>query len=353
MRYSRQENLKSFGEVAQDRLKKSRVIVFGAGGLGCPLLLYLNSMGVGFITIVDGDLIEASNLNRQILFGPNDIGMPKAEIARTQLQRLNPENCIVAQSRNILSSDFEEWVAIARNSDLLIDCTDNLEARYTINKIAQTVGIFCVSASIYTNEGLIGSYSRGSCLECYFPNTTDFASAFSCSENGVLGAHVGTLGCLQATEVVNILTNRKSNLFSKMVHIDFEKNKTEELTFKKNEYCPLCFPKSGKRKLPKGLELEIDSGEFLSILSSVRSVGLIMIYPEGFQSETKFSEFNGTKTLHTSLSLLDKLSLDRETTWICICDIGSRSLIAAKILRSFGLEAFSLAKGKKSLLSKS
>lgn len=200
-RYQRQQILPQLGETGQQKLTQARVLVIGAGGLGCALLPYLVASGIGNIGIVDGDQIEESNLHRQILYSPEDLGKLKTEIAQVKLQLQNPD-CNLTSIPEYLSGS--NALALFNQYDLIVDATDRIAIRYLINDAALITGKPVVYGSIHRFEGQVSvfNYKDGPTYRCLFPKAT---AVPNCAEAGVLGTAVGLVGMLQAQEVMKIL----------------------------------------------------------------------------------------------------------------------------------------------------
>jgi adenylyltransferase/sulfurtransferase len=223
-RYSRHIILPEFGVEGQEKLKSSRVLVVGSGGLGSPLLLYLAAAGVGHITIVDFDCVEDTNLQRQVLFDGRDVGRPKAEAAAERLRALNPH--IHVEARNVRFTS-ENARALVRESDVVADGTDNFATRYLVNDACVLEGRPNVYASIYRFEGQISVFnaalpdgSRGPNYRDLFPSPPPPGLVPSCAEGGVLGVLPGILGSLQALEVIKVLTGVGEALVGRLFLFD-------------------------------------------------------------------------------------------------------------------------------------
>ena len=201
-RYSRHILLNEIGEKGQEKLKNARVLVVGAGGLGCPVLLYLTSAGVGNIGIVDFDKIEESNLQRQILFDTTDIGKPKSTVAKQKLETKNPFVTIKSYSYELTNKNALE---VFQNYDIIVDASDNFTTRYLINDACLLSKKPLIYGAIHKFEGQISvfNYQNGPNYRCLFPNPPEEIP--SCSEVGVLGVLPGIIGSLQANEVLKLI----------------------------------------------------------------------------------------------------------------------------------------------------
>ncbi len=219
-RYQRHISLPEFGETGQERLKSARVLVVGAGGLGSPTLLYLAAAGVGTIGIIDDDTVEISNLQRQILFSESDLGKPKAVTAAAKLAAMNSE-IIVKPFPCRLSK--KNYVEILNEFDLIIDGSDNFPTRYLINDGCVLLDKPFVSGSIFKFQGLLtvcnlkNIATRGPTYRCLFPTPPNPSTVPACAEIGVLGVLPGTIGALQATEAIKIITGIGEPLSGKLL----------------------------------------------------------------------------------------------------------------------------------------
>lgn len=210
-RYIRQTSLKDFGDESQDLLLKSRVLVVGAGGLGIPVLQYLNAMGVGTLGIVEGDKIEFSNLQRQVIYGEKDIGRAKLEVISDKLRAQNSDTSIIGHD-TFLTRD--NALAIISEYDIIVDATDNFPTRYLINDACVILGKPFVYGALHGYEAQLSvfNYQNGPTYRCLFPNMPAKEEIPDCNINGVLGVIPGIVGSLQALEVVKIITQKEKIL---------------------------------------------------------------------------------------------------------------------------------------------
>ena len=223
LRYACQIALPGFGEAGQQRLKAARVLVVGAGGLGCPAAQYLVAAGVGQVTIADFDTVSASNLHRQILYTPDDVGQPKARIAAERLSKQNPHVAVLAFLEKISPKNA---LALFSKYDLVLDCTDNFEARYLINDAAVLSGKPVVYGAIYQYEGQVALWnapnpdgSRSPNYRDLFP-VVDAAQVPNCAEGGVIPALAGIIGCIQANEAIKHLAGAADSLAGRLLVFD-------------------------------------------------------------------------------------------------------------------------------------
>lgn len=222
--YSRHLILPELNLEGQRKLKHSSVLVVGAGGLGCPVLQYLTAAGVGHIGIVDYDVVEASNLQRQVLFTTDDLGKPKARVAADRLSRLNPYIRFTIIDQKLTS---ENALEIMSPFDLICDGTDNFPTRYLVNDACVLLGKPNVHGAIYRFEGQVSVFnqknkdgSRGPQYRDIFPHPPPPALAPNCAEGGVLGVLPGIIGCFQANEIIKIITGIGETLNGKMLLFD-------------------------------------------------------------------------------------------------------------------------------------
>lgn len=234
--YQKQLALPELSLSKQERLKSSKVLVIGAGGLGCPVLVYLASAGVGTIGICDFDIVDESNLHRQVLYDTNNIGFFKTEIARTKLSKLNPFVKILLHSDALTKETPEE---IFRNYDLVVDCTDNLTTKLIINERAIKTNTALIQASLYQYEGQIHRWTpeQGQCLSCLW----DFSDkAAMCSQTGIIGAVAGTIGSLQAMEAIKFLLDLPSPLAEHIMLFDLLSLETRLIKSIRRVDCNIC-----------------------------------------------------------------------------------------------------------------
>lgn len=232
-RYDRHIILPEFGEEAQQKLKDATVLVVGAGGLGCPVLLYLTAAGVGTIGIIDGDIVDESNLQRQVLFGTNDIGLNKASTAAKKLKLQNPFVEFITYPENLSEKNA---LSIFEAFDVIVDGSDNFATRYLCNDAAVICDKPLVHGSIFKFEGQVSvfNYLNGPTYRCLFPEPPAAGSVPSCSEIGVLGVLPGIIGNYQALETIKVITKIGNVLSGKLFCINTLNNSQQILEFDKN-----------------------------------------------------------------------------------------------------------------------
>ena len=223
-RYQKHLNLPEWGLDGQLTIKKSRVLVVGAGGLGCPVLLYLTAAGVGRIGVIDPDVVELSNLQRQVLYTTGDVGQPKAKAAVAHLQRLNPDLRFDSHAQAL---DPTNARALIDAYDVVVDCTDNFGVRYLVNDWCVALDKPVVYGAIHRFEGQVAVFNaeladgqRGPTYRCVFPENPGQMEIPDCAETGVLGVLPGVIGTYQATEVLKLLTGIGEALTQKLLMTD-------------------------------------------------------------------------------------------------------------------------------------
>jgi molybdopterin/thiamine biosynthesis adenylyltransferase len=233
-RYSRQMMLKGFGEEGQRRLRDSRVAIAGIGGLGCPSSLYLAAAGVGYIRLIDYDVVDLSNLNRQVAHWSTDLGRPKVESAAMKLTQLNPEIKADAINERITSETVRQ---LLKGIDLVVDGQDNLPTRFLINSECVSRGIPYVFAAVYGFEGYMTTIKpgEGPCLRCIYPGEIPSSGSFP-----VIGTTPGVMGCLQATEAIKLITGIGTPAVGRLVVYDGERMSFQQVNIKQNPRCPAC-----------------------------------------------------------------------------------------------------------------
>lgn len=231
-RYNRHLILDGVCESGQELLKMAKVLVIGAGGLGCPVLQYLTAAGIGTIGIVDDDVIDESNLQRQVLYSTEEIGLQKSLVASKKLLQLNVHVGIKAYT-NRLSYDLA--VRLFPEYDIIVDCTDNFETRYAINDAAVVTGKPFVSGSIFQYEGQLSVFNlkNGPTYRCLFPDEKSLG--FGCTETGVLGVLPAIIGSYQAMEVIKIVLGMGDVLSGKLRIINVLKNEDYLIGFDRDE----------------------------------------------------------------------------------------------------------------------
>lgn len=241
-RYARHIVLAEIGGIGQSRLVAAKVLVVGAGGLGAPLLQYLAAAGIGTLGVIDHDTVDLSNLQRQVIHRTSDVGMAKVESARRALADINPEVRVLTHHERLTGDNASRIVA---GYDIVTDGSDNFATRYLLNDVCYAQKKTLVAAAILRFDGQISTYKAHEgaghpCLRCLFPAAPSEDAVPSCAQAGVLGALAGTLGALQATEVVKEILGIGRSLSGRLVMYDALAASFDEMTIAKRPDCPTC-----------------------------------------------------------------------------------------------------------------
>ncbi|MGI8698123.1 MAG: adenylyltransferase/sulfurtransferase MoeZ [Mycobacteriales bacterium] len=238
-RYSRHLIIPEVGMEGQRRLKNSRVLVVGAGGLGSPALMYLAAAGVGTLGVLDFDVVDESNLQRQVIHGTADVGRPKAESARDAVREINPLVRVVLHQERL---DSDNALEIFAGYDLIVDGTDNFATRYLVNDACVLLGRPYVWGSIYRFDGQASVFwaEHGPCYRCLYPEPPPPGMVPSCAEGGVLGVLCGSIGSIQVTEAIKLLAGIGAPLVGRLMVYDALEMSYRAVTVRKDPECPLC-----------------------------------------------------------------------------------------------------------------
>jgi molybdopterin/thiamine biosynthesis adenylyltransferase/rhodanese-related sulfurtransferase len=250
-RYSRHILLPEVGEAGQVKLLKSKMLLLGAGGLGSPAIMYLAAAGVGTLGIVDADVVDASNLQRQIVHATSRVGTPKVDSAAKAVAELNPDVKVVPHKERLTSANVERLFA---DYDVIVDGTDNFPTRYLVNDASVFMGKPVVHGSIFRFDGQATTFmperaakrlgvATGPCYRCLYPEPPPPHLAPSCQEAGVLGILCGIIGTIQATEAIKIALGVGSTLAGRLLTYDSLNMKFRELRLRRSPECPVCGPK--------------------------------------------------------------------------------------------------------------
>jgi sulfur-carrier protein adenylyltransferase/sulfurtransferase len=356
LRYSRHLIMPEVGMEGQLKLKQAKVLCIGTGGLGAPLGLYLAAAGVGRIGLVDFDVVDFTNLQRQVLFGTSDVGRPKIEAAADRLRNLNPEIQIDTFETHLTS---ENALDLMKDYDVIVDGTDNFPTRYLVNDACVLLGKPNVYGSIFRFEGQITVFGHpgGPCYRCLYPEPPPPGLVPSCAEGGVLGVLPGIVGTIQAAETLKLIIGKGEPLVGRLLLFDALGMRFRELKLRKNPECPVCGEHPTLKKLidyaefcgirgeeapmpettvpeitPRELKTRLDRGDDLFILD-VRE-------PHEYQ----ICNINGTLIPLGDLSRrVSELDSSREI--VAHCRSGARSAQAVDFLRKAGFRKIWNLKG--------
>lgn len=244
-RYSRHLRLPEVGEAGQRRLETARVAMVGAGGLGSPAAYYLVAAGIGTLVLADDDVVDRSNLQRQILHTDARIGLPKVESARVALSALNPRVRIESFAERITTINVERLIA---DADVVIDGADNFPVRYLLNDACVKLAKPLVYGAVHRFEGQVGVFDAGRrrgeapCYRCLFPEPPPAEAAPNCAEAGVLGVLPGVIGLLQATEAIKLILGLGTSLTGRLLHFDALALRFRETRLRPDQDCAVCAP---------------------------------------------------------------------------------------------------------------
>lgn len=343
-RYSRHLLIPEIGLEGQRRLGRSRVLCIGAGGLGSPLLQYLAAAGVGRIGIVDDDVIEESNLQRQTIFGTGDIGASKAGTAARRVMEINP---LVAADAIAVRLDRSNARDLVRLYDVVADCTDRFESRYLINDACVLEGKPEVYSAIFRFDGQVSAFTRnGPCYRCLFPQPPPANSVPSCAEGGILGVVAGITGTLAANEVLKILLGIGEPLTGRLALIDALGARVRDVRFDRDPRCAVCGDAPILRDVTAyAQEQEPSPGEEITAaqLDDVLKTHLLLDVREAH--EAVFGSIEGAVQIPAS-ELPGRLhELDATRSYVVACRVGARSTGAVALLRDAGFRAVHLRDG--------
>ncbi len=340
LRYQRQLILPEIGTAGQLKLQAAKVLVIGAGGLGCPVLKYIAAAGVGTIGIVDGDVVEESNLQRQILYTSADIGKPKAIVAKERIEQLNPFVTIEAHTVLINAENAQE---IIKPYDVVVDGTDNFATRYLVNDACVMLSKPLIFGSIYKFEGQVSvfNYNDGPTYRCLFPEPPGADEAPNCAAIGVVASLPGIIGTVQANEVIKIITQYGEVLSGKLWVIDVASMQTQMLQFCKNP-ANKTITHLQQQSIVCSSKGEAISYERMKALLENSSVQLVDV------REIEEHQIQNIGGLNIPLSNLkdNYQQLDPNAITILYCAAGVRSRTAMELLLNNGFrEVYSLKNG--------
>jgi adenylyltransferase/sulfurtransferase len=355
-RYSRHLIMPEVGTEGQQKLKAAKVLMVGTGGLGSPLGMYLAAAGVGTLGLVEFDVVDESNLHRQLLYGASDVGRPKIQAAMERLNEVNPHVELVPHQVRLDSSNALD---IAKDYDLVVDGTDNFPTRYLVNDTCVLLGKPNVYGSIFRFEGQVSVFwaEKGPCYRCLFPEPPPPGLVPSCAEGGVLGVLPGIVGSLQANEVIKLIIGKGEPLLGRLVLFDALRLKFRELKLRKNPECPVCGEHPTVTSLidyeqfcgigpaheeDLGPEIDIEPAEVKRLLDSGRKLTILDVRNP---PEYQIGHIDGSVFIPLP-ELQDRLGeLDPNDTIVVHCHHGPRSTRAVNLLRKMGFAKAKNLKG--------
>jgi sulfur-carrier protein adenylyltransferase/sulfurtransferase len=336
--YSRQILLKDVGAAGQAILGQSRVLIVGAGGLGSPVLQYLAGAGVGFLGLVEADVLHASNLHRQPIYALAEVGRPKAALAAAAVAKLNPTVQVATHAERF---GPDNALRLVREHDVVVDCTDNFRTKFLINDAAVLAERPAVFASVYQYEGQLQVYrplASHACLRCVWPDATADGLVGNCAEAGVLGPVPGTFGSLQALLTLKILLKLRGQLEGELLLMDFATFTSTKLKAPRRRECvaPRC-------ALVR--ELERDDADLEVAYSSLEEAALAFQLIDVRTPQEFAAQPTAARHVPVAALLADPAALAGKARYLLVCASGKRSLAAARELRKLGLDVRSLAGG--------
>ncbi|MBS1795114.1 MAG: molybdopterin-synthase adenylyltransferase MoeB [Acidobacteria bacterium] len=345
-RYSRHLILPEVGLEGQRKLKAARVLMIGTGGLGSPLGLYLAAAGVGTLGVVDFDVVDESNLQRQIIHGTKDVGRPKIASARDRLRDINPHTRIEAFETRLTS---ENALEVFPEFDVVVDGTDNFPTRYLVNDASVLTGKPNVYGSIFRFEGQASVFwaARGACYRCLYPEPPPPGLVPSCAEGGVLGVLPGIVGTIQANEVIKVILGAEGILLNRLLLFDAWKMRFRELKLKKNPDCPICGPHPTIKELVDyeefcGLKQPVKEETVLEEITATELRELIETNPEiqvidvREPHEYEIARIPGTRLIPLAEVVGRAAEFDPSRTTVVHCKGGVRSAKAIRALQEKG-----------------
>jgi len=358
LRYSRHLLIPEVGLAGQKKLKAASVLVIGTGGLGSPVSLYLAAAGVGRIGLVDYDVVDYSNLQRQVIHGTSGLGRLKVDSARERMLDVNPDIKVEVYNEPFTS---ENAMRIAHDYDILIDGTDNFPTRYLTNDVCVLLGKPNVYGSIFRFDGQVSVFDarRGPCYRCLFPEPPPPGLVPSCAEGGVLGVLPGTVGTLQATEALKLILGIGESLIGRLLLYNALDMSFEFVTLRKNPSCKVCAPEPEITELidyeafcgvpghdhedgSVGGGWDIEAGELAGRLQRGERVKLLDVREP---HELEISRLEGAQLIPLGQLAARLSELDSADEMVVFCKGGTRSARALEVLASAGFRKVKNLKG--------
>jgi adenylyltransferase/sulfurtransferase len=354
-RYARQITLPEIGRSGQETLSAARVLIVGAGGLGSPAALYLAAAGVGTLGLVDFDLVDASNLHRQLLHGTEDVGRRKVESAADRLRDVNPHVALELHPVNISAANA---LQIAGAYDLIVDGSDNFPTRYLLNDTAVLSGIRTVFGSVERFDGQVSVFgdSNGPCYRCLFREPPPAHLVPTCAEAGVFGVMPGLVGMIQATEVIKLVTGIGEPLIGRLLTIDAKRMRFRAIEVRRDPQCPLCGTREQRSLIDYDAFCGVGaraSGESVNALEiepralaqrlSAGSVPVLIDVREPWEHE--LVRLPGSRLMPGRMLAISDPDLPRDAEIILYCHSGQRSHYWLNELRARGFSRVAHLRG--------
>lgn len=334
-RYDRHIILSEIGEEGQTKISKSKVLVVGAGGLGCPILQYLAAAGVGHIGIIDFDVVELSNLQRQVLFGSASLGKNKAIAAKERLQDLN---CDISVTSYPEALTYQNALPVFKQYDIIVDGSDNFETRYLVNDACLIANKPLVFGAIYKFEGQVAvfNYKNGPSYRCLFPNAPQKDTVPNCSDIGVLGVLPGIIGSMQANEVLKLILNLGNLLSGKLLCYNALNNQISTLKIKKNNTVIHEVLESKNTFETQELRISCEKTQEVSIKNIIEKADIQVI---DVRESHELPKVNEIPVISMPLSVFkNKFQfLNQEKGIYIFCQSGMRSKKAIQFLKNKGI----------------
>jgi len=357
-RYARHLILPEVGPDGQKKICSTRVLCIGAGGLGSPVLLYLAAAGVGALGLVDFDVVEFSNLQRQVIHGTPDVGRLKTDSAREALRRLNPSVEIVLHPVRITSANALDLIA---PYDMVVDGTDNFPTRYLTNDACVLLKKPNIYGSVFRFEGqasVFAPHLGGPCYRCLFPEPPPPGTVPSCAEGGVLGILPGLIGCIQATEILKLALGRGSSLLGRLLLYNALEMKFREIKVRRDPQCPVCGDKPtltqlidyenfcGIKTQPIMASSHPDEVTVQDLQRALHDPSLgIKVLDVREPDEQRLARIAGVPLLPLSALPQRFTELDPNQAYYLHCKAGGRSMKALQFLREHGFKNLKSVKG--------
>lgn len=348
-RYARQLVLPELGLAGQERLRRSKVLIVGAGGLGSPAALYLAAAGIGLIGLADDDVVELSNLHRQILHKGADVGREKAASGADSIRALNDHVDVRLHTTRLDGQNAKDLLG---DYDLIVDGSDNYATRYAVNDACAALNKTWVYGSVERFAGQVSvfGFANGPCYRCLFPEAPDPGSTASCEQIGVLGAVPGVIGSLQAVEALKCLVGVGEPLSGRLLQIDFLSGTSQVVDFGRNDECAACGaaaepPDARSTDRGNGNDSVADDVEPAALAERMRRGERVILLDIREPWEVSLARIGDSQPLPMNELPMALERLDREQPLVLYCHHGVRSSMASEWLRSEGYRAQSLAGG--------